>query len=135
MVVSGVQSSQRAEHTILTAKEGILDSSSITVVAGVDPGLSGFARESPNGTKSSSATQTHSARLCGLDSESLSHDGAATSNGLQIGHTAATTGGGREGSKSGGGRLLQERAHRLRLTKYSVHDGRIGGVGADGNRF
>jgi hypothetical protein len=127
VVVSGVQYSQIAEHTILTAKEGILDSSSITVLAGVDPGLSGFTRESPNGTKRSSATKTYSARLCGLNSEGLSHDGAATSNGLQIGHAATTTGGGREGSKSGGGRLLQERAHGLRLTKHSVHGWRIGG--------
>jgi hypothetical protein len=117
VVVSGVQYSQTAGHTILTAKEGILDSSSITVLAGVDPGLSGFTRESPNGTKSSSATKTYSARLCGLNSEGLSHDGAATSNSLQ----------GREGSKSGGGRLLQERTHGLRLTKHSVHGWRIGG--------
>lgn len=120
-----------AEHTILAAKESILDSSSLTVVAGVKSCFSSacLSREGPDGTESSHATEPHLAGFCGLHSEGLSHDGAATSNGLQIGHAATTwrlAGRGGEGAKRGRRGLLQEWAHGLRLAKYSVHGGRIG---------
>ena len=60
-----------------------------------------FAGEGPHGSNGGYATQTHLAGLGGLDSESLSHDGATTSNGLQIGHAAATWRGMTSGSRKG----------------------------------
>jgi hypothetical protein len=85
--------------------------------------------ESPDGTESSHATESHLAGLGGLHGERLSHDGAATSNGLQVGHAATTRGSvagrGRERAEGSRRGLLQERTHGLRLTKYGVHDGRI----------
>jgi hypothetical protein len=125
-----------AEHTILTAKQSVLDSSGLALGTGMEFCLSSarLARESPDGSESSNATKSHLARLCGLHSEGLSHDGAATSNGLQIGHAATTGGGltggggGGEGAKCGRGGLLQKWAHCLRLAKYGVHGGRIGTI-------
>jgi hypothetical protein len=122
------------ERTILTAKKRVLDSSGLAVVAGMESCFPSacFSRESPDGSKSSDPAEPHLARLCGLHSEGLSHDGAATSNGLQIGHAATTgrglAGRGREGAKRGRRGLLQEWAHGLRLAKYGVHGGRAGGL-------
>ena len=71
--------------------------------------------------------------LCGLNSESLSHDRAAASNGLQIGHAATAWGGntsrGGEGSESGWRSVFQEGTHGLRLTKDGIHDGGMEGGG------
>lgn len=125
---AGSNSGYGAERqcTFLTTKNGILHGPGLMSAAGMEPSPSSFAREGPHGPDGRQATQTHLARLCGLDSQCLSHDGAATSNGLQVGH-AATTGRGmagrrREGSERGRRSLLQERAHGLRLTKNCVHD-------------
>ena len=63
-----------------------------------------FAGESSNG---SGATHAHLARPGGLYGKRLAHNGAATGNGLKVGHCAATGGGmatrsrGGEGSQSG----------------------------------
>ena len=83
------------ELTILTAKQSVLDSSGLALGAGMEPCFSSacLARESPDGSECSNATESHLAGLCGLHGEGLSHDGAATSNGLQIGHAATTWGG------------------------------------------
>lgn len=96
----------------------------------------GLARESPHGSHGCNATQSHLAGLCGLDSQSLSHNRAAASDGLQIGHAATTgrglAGGRREGAERGRSRLLQEGAHGLGLAKNGVHDcgfGECSGVG------
>ena len=124
----------REERTILAAKERVLDSSGLAVVAGMESCFPSacFSRESPDGSQSSDPTEPHLAGLCGLHSEGLSHDGAATGNGLQIGHAAAAgrglAGRGREGAKHGRRGLLQEWAHGLRLAKYGVHGGRIGSL-------
>jgi hypothetical protein len=118
-------------HTILATKKSVLDSSGLTIVSSMESGFptACFSRESPDGSEGSDATEPHLAGLCGLHGEGLSHDGAATSNGLQIGHAATTwrglAGRGGEGAQSGWGSLLQEWAHGLRLTKNSVHDGQI----------
>ena len=120
------------EHTFLAAKKSVLDSSSLAVVTGMESGLSSacLARESPDGAEGSDAAEPHLAGLCGLHGEGFAHYGAATSNGLQIGHAASTgrglAGGGGEGAKSGRGGFLQEWAHGLRLAEYCVHGGRIG---------
>jgi hypothetical protein len=122
----------REDRTILAAKERILDSSGLAVAAGMESCFPSacFSRESPDGSQSSDPTEPHLAGLCGLHSEGLSHDGATTGNGLQIGHAATAgrglAGRGREGAKHGRRGLLQEWAHGLRLAKYGVHGGRIG---------
>jgi hypothetical protein len=131
--------SMDAERTILTAEQSVLDSSGFALGTGMESCFSSacLARESPDGSESSNATESHLAGLCGLHGEGLSHDGAATSNGLQIGHAATTggdltgRGGGGEGAKRGRGGILQKWAHCLRLAKYGVHDGRIGTISSE----
>jgi hypothetical protein len=88
---------------------------------------SSLAREGPHGSDGSDATETNLAGLCGLHGHCLAHDGAAASNGLQVGHAAAAGRGGmtsrrRECSEGGRRRLHQEGAHGLGLTKDCVHD-------------
>jgi hypothetical protein len=63
-----------------------------------------FARESSNGC---GATNARFARPGGLHGERLAHNGAATSNGLQVGHCAATRGGMATGGGGGGGEGAQ----------------------------
>lgn len=64
-----------------------------------------------------------------LDSKCLSHDGAAFAKYLEVRHAASTRGhimaggSGRERAERGGGRLVEERAHRPRLAEKSLHDG------------
>jgi hypothetical protein len=59
-----------------------------------------FARESSNGR---GATYARLPRPGGLHGKRLTHDGAATCNGLQVGHCAATGGGMATGSGGGEG--------------------------------
>jgi hypothetical protein len=94
------------ERTILASKKSVLDSPGLTVMTGMESCFSSacLSGESPDGPESSHATESYLAGLRGLHGEGLSHDGAATCNGLQIGHAATTrgglAGGGREGAKS-----------------------------------
>ena len=96
-----------AERTILTAKQSVLDSSGLALGTSMESCFSSarLARESPDGSEGSDATEPHLAGLCGLHGEGLAHDGAATSNGLQVGHATATGGGlagrGRESAERG----------------------------------
>lgn len=128
------RNSPHGGHTLFAAEQGILDSSSLTGAAGMDscPCSAGFPSKGPDGTESSYTTKPDLAGLRSLNSHGLPHDGAAASNGLQIGH-AATAGRGMAGGSRGrdrgrersqGGRrgLLQERTHRLRLSEEGVHD-------------
>lgn len=106
--------------------EDTLDGSSLMGPTGVQFGLPRvhFARESPNGC---GATQAYPTPPCGLNGKRFAHNRAATGNGLQVGHDAATGGSmatgssRREGSQSCWRRLLQEGAHGLGLAKDSVH--------------
>ena len=56
-----------------------------------------------------------------LHSHGLTHDGASTSKHLKVGYCSSTrrgmTGCSRERAKGGGGRFVEKRAHRTRLTK------------------
>ena len=73
-----------AEHTILTAKQSVLDSSGLAVVTSMESRFSSACLSgiSPDGTESSNTAESHLAGLGGLHGEGLAHDGAATSNGL-----------------------------------------------------
>lgn len=96
----------------------------------MDPG---FASACLPGECADTSDRSHSAHteLGGsgsLDGEGLAHDGAATSDGLQIGHAATTwrrtwVGGGRKGTQSRGRSLFEERTHALGLAKNGVHGG------------
>jgi hypothetical protein len=92
--------------TVLTTEKRILDSSSLMRTTGMESGFASahFSRESPDCAESSNATETNFAGLGCLNGESFTHDGAATSNGLQIGHATTTwrgmTSRGGEGAKS-----------------------------------
>ena len=65
------------------------------------------------------------AGLCSLDIHCLAHDRAPASEDLKVGHGSSAGGnmasGGGEGSKSGGRCLVEERAHRARLSEESLH--------------
>lgn len=91
-------------------------------------GRIGLARKGSDCTQASHATET-TASLGRLNCQRLAHDGAATSDGLQIGHAATAgrgrglvTRGGRQRSKGSGGGLFQERTHSLGLAEDGVHD-------------
>lgn len=98
---------------------------------GVDFGLSRLAltrkaaKSSNGGSTRDSTGPTNSSRLNG---KRLAHDRATLAKKLQLGDGTTTwrdlclwTSRGRQGPKSGGRCLFQERAHGLGLTKYGVH--------------
>lgn len=72
------------------------------------------------------AIQRIGACLCSLSIHSLAHDRAAASEDLEIRHGSTTrrnltSGGGGEGSKSGGRCFVEEGAHGTGLPEESLH--------------
>lgn len=111
------------ERTIFTLlKNRGVNSAGLLGAAGMDTSLVdlGLARE---GTKSSGDSNSISGRLNG---HGLSHDGAAVSKDLKLGHGAAAwrrlgASRSRQGPKSGGRGGLEERTHGLGLTENAIH--------------
>lgn len=71
------------------------------------------------------AIQRICASLCSLSVHSFAHDGAPTSEDLEIGHGSSTwrnmTSGGGEGSKGGRRCLVEEGTHGTGLPEKSLH--------------
>lgn len=73
------------------------------------------------GTRGEALGTTHTG---GLHSQSFAHDGAATSQNLEVGHgtsAGAGTSGGRESAQGSGSGALEEGAHGPRLLKHCLH--------------
>lgn len=77
----------------------------------------------PDSTKD--AIQRIGAILCSLSVHSFAHDGAPTSEDLEIGHGSSTgrnmTSAGGEGSKGGGRCFVEEGTHGTGLPEKSLH--------------
>lgn len=86
-------------HTLFT-KKGPINSPGLLAAAGMKaPGLAHSAgmvasRDGVGGQASDTDAATNMAKLGRLDGESLAHDGTAVGKQLQLGHGAATRGGG-----------------------------------------
>lgn len=120
--------------------EGGIDSAGIFVTAGVDTGAArlgvGAQRADASDRRVSHLGRSTVAVLSRLDGQGLSHDGAAMSEQLQLGHGSATgrdghlgrrldgmrASRGRQRTQLGGRGRLQEGAHGLGLAQGSLHD-------------